>query len=91
MEKTQNRKEYMREYQNKKYKQEPTKSRMIRNSNRIKQFNKDIDHELQQKYSHYLSHIIKITKLYNELSNDVKDELIKNIDNYNFENVKIRI
>ena len=81
----------MREYQNKKYKQEPTKSRMIRNSNRIKQFNKDIDIELQQKYSHYLSHIIKITKLYNELSNEVKDELIKNIDNYNFENVKIRI
>ena len=91
MDKIQNRKEYMRKYQNKKYKQEPTKSRMIRNSNRIKQFNKDIDHELQQKYSHYLSHIIKITKLYNELSNDVKDELIKNIDNYNFENVKIRI
>ena len=91
MDKIQNRKEYMRKYQNKKYKQEPTKSRMIRNSNRIKQFNKDINHELQQKYSHYLSHIIKITKLYNELSNDVKDELIKNIDNYNFENVKIRI
>ena len=91
MEKTKNKKEDIREYQNKKYKQEPTKSRMIRNSNRIKQFNKDIDHELQQKYSHYLSHIIKITKLYNELSNEVKDELIKNIDNYNFENVKIRI
>jgi len=86
------RNEYQREYHNTKYKKDPKKSCMIRNSNRIKQLNNNnIDKDLQDKYSHYLSHIIKITKLYNDLSNDVKEELIKNINNYNFDNVKIRI
>lgn len=88
--KTKDRKEYNKSYMSNRYKKNPLKCKLERNTNRLKK-NNDLDCELFDIYKYYLSNVVKITKLYNQLPNDIKSTLLDNINNYDFNNVNLKI
>jgi len=89
--KTENIKEYNKKYMSDRYKNNPLKCKLERNTNRLKKNNNDLDSELFNIYKYYLSNVVKITKLYNQLPSDIKSTLIDNINNYDFNNINLKI
>jgi hypothetical protein len=79
-------KEYMSDY----YKKNATRCKLVRNSNRLKQ-NFSIDENVCSNYDYYLSNVVKITKLYQDLPDDMKSSLLNEIDNLDFKNISIKI
>jgi len=90
MNKTSDMKKYNKEYMNSYYKQNPLKAKLTRNTNRLKQKN-NFDQELCNNYKHYLASVIKISKLYDQLPEDMKNILKNEIDNFDFTNVQLKI
>lgn len=70
-------KDYMNAYMTKRYQQNPTKSKMYRNSLRMRD-TYEIDDECWSQYKHNLYNVVKIIELFNELPDDVVDQVINN-------------
>lgn len=83
-------KKYNKEYMNDYYKKNSTKCKLVRNSNRLKQ-NFNIDENVCSNYDYYLSNVVKITKLYQDLPDDMKSSLLNEIDSLDFKNISIKI
>jgi predicted house-cleaning noncanonical NTP pyrophosphatase (MazG superfamily) len=69
------RKEYMREYQRKRYLQDPDKNKQYRNSLRVR-LRDDISSELWDKYKHHLADVLKLKELVNKLPEELINEII---------------
>ena len=81
---------YNKEYMRCRYKSNPVKCRLERNTNRLKHVN-EFNSEIISTYTYYLSNVVKITKLFNQLPSELKTELLENIENYNFDNVNLKV
>ena len=88
--KTENVKEYNRVYMNNYYKHNPIKMRLSRNSNRLKKL-QHIDPESVAKFGFQLSHVVKISKLFRELSPEMRDIVKNELSELNFDNIDYKV
>jgi hypothetical protein len=81
---------YNRIYMNDYYKKNPIKMRLSRNSNRLKKL-QTIDPNDVIRYGFQLSHIVKISKLFRELTPEMQ-EIVKNeLLELNFDNIDYKV
>ena len=83
---------YNREYMNKYYKANPLRCRLSRNSSRVKQLNKGcFTEEQKKKYGYHLSHFIKISILYKELTPEMRKLLKEELDELDSPAVHLKV
>ena len=83
---------YNREYMNKYYKKNPLKCRLSRNTSRVKFLNKgSFTKEQEQKYGYHLSHFVKMSILYKELTPELRELLKSEIDDLDFPDVHLKV
>lgn len=81
---------YNRIYMNNYYKNNPIKMRLSRNSNRLKKL-QTIEQEYVIKYGYQLSHVVKISKLFRELTPDMQEIVNNELLELNFDNIDYKV
>lgn len=88
--KTQDVTKYNRLYMNEYYKKNPVKMRLSRNTNRIKK-NRDINPDYIKKYGYQLANVVKISKLFRELTPELQDMVKNELEELNFDNIDLKV
>ena len=81
--KTANKKEYMREYMNKKYNGDVTGYRKIKTSERTRRLY-TVDDEICAKYKHNVHHIVALKQIIDDLPEGMFETFLLNHTKYNF-------
>ncbi len=81
---------YNRLYMNEYYKKNPVKMRLSRNTNRIKK-NLEINPNDIKKYGYQLANVVKISKLFRELTPELQDIVKNELVELNFDNVNLKV
>lgn len=84
--KTEDKQKYMREYMKQRYENDKVKSRMYRNTNRLKCNYPNIDKNISDTYKYATAHIMKILQLYSELPTEFREKFTQ--DFQQFQNIR---